>query len=56
MKRRWIAFGKGIGYIGLYVGMQTLVTTQYIGSNGIIAFCKDYYNTEVMRFRFALRK
>lgn len=37
-------------------GMQTLVTTQYIGSNGIVAFCKDYYNTEVMRFRFALRK
>lgn len=37
-------------------GMQTLVTTRLIGNNGILAFCKDYYNSEVMRFRFALRK
>ena len=37
-------------------GIQTLVTTQYIGTGGIIAFCKDYYNSEVMRFRFAMRK
>lgn len=37
-------------------GIQELVTTQYIDDSGIIAFCKDYYNSEVMRFRFALRK
>lgn len=37
-------------------GVQSLVTTQYVGANGVLAFCKDYYNTEVMRFRFALRK
>lgn len=37
-------------------GVQTLVTTQYIGNGGIVAWCKDYYNNEVMRFRFALRK
>lgn len=33
-----------------------LVTTQYIGENGILAFSKDYYNSEVIRFRFAQNK
>ena len=37
-------------------GIQTLVTTRYIGTGGVIAFCKDYYNNEVLRFRFAMRK
>lgn len=37
-------------------GIQQLVTTQYIDSRGIMVFGKDYYNSEVMRFRFAIRK
>lgn len=37
-------------------GIQSLVTTEYFGANGILAFCKDYYNSDVMRFRIALRK
>ena len=37
-------------------GVQTLVTTQYIGADGPFAFGKDYYNCDVMRFRFAMRK
>lgn len=43
-------------YQALPRGVQSLITTQYIGSSGILAFCKDYYNSEVMRFRFALQK
>ena len=43
-------------YQALPRGVLTLVTTQYIGAEGVIAFCKDYYNSEVMRFRFAIRK
>jgi GntR family trehalose operon transcriptional repressor len=37
-------------------GVQSLVTTQYLGANGTLVFAKDYYNSEVMRFRIALRK
>ena len=37
-------------------GVQSLVTTQYLGANGTLVFSKDYYNSDVMRFRIALRK
>ena len=37
-------------------GMQSLVTTQYLGADGTLVFAKDYYNSDVMRFRIALRK
>lgn len=37
-------------------GKQTLVVTHYVGNDKLIAFCKDYYNSEVIRFRFAMRK
>ena len=37
-------------------GIQTLVTTQYIAADGPFAFSKDYYNCDVMRFRFAIGK
>ena len=34
---------------------QTLVTTQFIGTDGPIVFSKDYYNNDMMRFRFTIR-
>lgn len=35
---------------------QTLVTTQFVGTDGPIVFSKDYYNNDIMRFRFSMGK
>lgn len=35
---------------------QTLVSTNFVGNARVIAFSKDYYSSEVMHFRFAMRK
>lgn len=35
---------------------QLLVITKYVGDNKIIAYCKDYYNCEVIRFSTALKR
>lgn len=35
---------------------ETLVMTNFVGNGKLVAFCKDYYNSEILRFRFAIRK
>ncbi len=35
-------------------GVLTLVTTLYVGQDGPVVFSKDYYNDDIMRFRFSV--
>jgi DNA-binding GntR family transcriptional regulator len=42
------------GFKGDY---HVLVTTTYVDENsGVLAYCKDYYNEDVIRFRISLKK